>query len=68
VTIKFDELVELLKNHPLGREVPPKETLYLEFHSPHRRIKDTVTYHSTDDSIVALDINEDGKVLGIEIV
>jgi hypothetical protein len=66
--IKYDDLVELLRDHPSASEVSPRQALYLQFTSEPRQVKDTVTYHSTDDFIVVLDIDEEGKVLGIEIV
>jgi uncharacterized protein YuzE len=42
--------------------------LYVKFSAHTREAKDTVTYHSTDDSIIVLDLDEAGKVMGIEIV
>jgi hypothetical protein len=66
--IKYDDLVELLSNHPAASEVSPRQALYLQFSAEPRKVKDTVTYHSTDESIVVIDIDEEGKVLGIEIV
>ncbi len=66
--IKYDDLVELLSNHPSANEVPPRQALYVEFSAAKRKVKDNVTYHSTDDSIIVIDIDEEGTVLGIEIV
>ena len=66
--IKYDDLVELLNAHPAAADVSPRQALYLQFPADARTVKDTITYHSTDDSLVVIDIDENGKVLGIEIV
>jgi uncharacterized protein YuzE len=33
-----------------------------------RKAKETVTFHTADGSVVAIDVNDRGEVLGIEIV
>lgn len=66
--IKYDYLVELLIKHlSWSDDTSPREALYIEFPSTHRKVKDTITYHTADSSLVAIDIDEEGRVLGIEI-
>jgi len=66
--IRFDDLVELLSSHPDAQEVSPREALYLKFSTDPKTVKDSIIYKSTDESNIVLDIDEQGKVTGIEIV
>lgn len=69
MTIDFEKLVDILmKESSWQGDTSPREALYVEFHSDERKVKDTISYHHTDGGLVAIDINEKGEVLGIEII
>ena len=69
MTIDCDALIEILAKHGSEREdTPPREAPYSRFGGGERKVKETVTYHAADGTLVAIDLGEEENVLGIEIV
>ncbi|MBI1745735.1 MAG: DUF2283 domain-containing protein [Acidobacteria bacterium] len=67
--IKYDDLIKILMKHcSWGDDTSPREALYLDFRSSPERVKDSLIYHTKDESNLVIDVDEEGKVLGIEIV
>lgn len=69
MTIPFDNLIELLTKygHEYFQDVSPREALYISYPSERRAVK-TITYQTADDGTLAIDVNDDGVVLGIEML
>ena len=69
MTIKYEDLVLILKSKEKWRgEVSPREPLYIEFQTSERKASDTTTYQTTEGLTVAIDLNKDEEVIGVEIV
>jgi hypothetical protein len=66
--IEFDTLIRILTEHGSWGSTSPTEALYVKFGNGKREVKDTVTYHTRDGTLVAIDIDENDLVLGIELV
>ena len=69
MVIPVDALIELLTKY--GRDyfkgVSPREALYVAY-SDKRQAADTITYETTDGGTLAIDVDSNGIVLGIELL
>ena len=70
MTITLDDLISILEKHrQIDDETSPRETLYIKFtDSKGLKAKDTATYHLVNGGIVALDIDQNEEVFGLEII
>jgi uncharacterized protein YuzE len=68
--VDHDKLIQVLSNlfnEPL--DTTPKESVYISFPSDHERVvKESLTFHSVNGSNIVIDLDDGGKILGIEIV
>ena len=68
VTITLNDLISILEKYRYIDDSSPKETLYIKFTNDKLQAKDTTTYHTVDGGIIALDVDEEGNVFGLEII
>lgn len=69
MTIDYQALVGILTEYcSWGDDTSPKEALYVRFLSNERKAKETLTYNAADGTIVAIDFDETGAILGIELI
>lgn len=64
--VDYDVLVE--KNYSFIGDVSPREALAIKFGSQPRKYKETIVYITVDGSRLAIDLDDKGEVLGIEVV
>ena len=68
--IKWEPLVSLLGTH--GAEffhgVTPREALYIDFTEDGGGNRNTMTYETAIGGRLVVEVDEDGKVLGIEVI
>jgi len=66
--ITRDELVDLLMKHATwGDDPSPQESLGIEFDGGGPIAKRSVTYHAVDGGLIVVDLDDTGRVIGIEI-
>lgn len=70
MTIDNDVFTALIRAHFDNNIEVFDEPVYIAFRTQQsvRQAKDTITYHSTDGGLIAVDLDVNGQVLGIEIV
>ena len=68
MNINLEDLINILMKYREVGEPTPRETLYIKFAGDKLVSKETITYHTTEGGIVALDTTEDGEVFGLEII
>ena len=69
MTLTHEELIRLLESaSSWGDDTSPREALYIGFTSDKGLTKNTVTYHTRAGGLLAVNVDESGKVVGIEIV
>lgn len=67
MTITIESLVSLASTMAPSRSEAMHEPLYITFDRERNKVHDTLTYHGVEGSIVAIDVDASGQVLGIEI-
>ncbi|MHB0972581.1 MAG: hypothetical protein ACYC7A_20335 [Thermoanaerobaculia bacterium] len=67
--MKHDELIEFLATHySSGGDTSPRQALGIDFATEPFKAFDTITYHTAAGGILAIDVDQQGKVLSIEII
>lgn len=71
MTLSYEELKAILSTHfSLTNKAFYEQPLYISFRvdSTEHQVDDTITYLATDGNTVAIDINKQEELLGIEII
>jgi uncharacterized protein YuzE len=73
MTIKYTDLIALIRANrdsvAWDYDVPPEQILYISFEGSGERIAaETLTYDAVDETVIAMDVDKAGAVLGIEIM
>jgi hypothetical protein len=67
--VRLADLVDLLEKHATwGSDTPPHQALAIDFDGPDRTVKDTLTFPSVGGGTLALDVDDKGRVVSIEII
>jgi uncharacterized protein YuzE len=71
VTINYEELIGLLSEHGKwgADDIPPGEALYISFHPnpDEMMVQSSITSETSGGSNMVIDVDEHGRILGLEI-
>jgi hypothetical protein len=68
VIIQLEELHTLLEHSGLSfGDTSPSEAVAIKFVAPPRHVSDSVTYHTASGGLLVIDVDDEGKAIGIEM-
>ncbi|MGE5415587.1 MAG: DUF2283 domain-containing protein [Acidobacteriota bacterium] len=66
--LEYDKLIDILAEKcDMKNDTPPNRAFYIQFACDKRVYKETITFETAAGTEIVMDIDKDGRVLGLEI-